>query len=218
MKKMLIVFGVAATLAAAAPLSAQRALGFRAGASLANLSLDVSGEEPDLSSRTGFHVGAYMDIPLSGNLFFQPGFGLTQKGAEISADEGTIGLHIDYLEIPLLFKYAFPTSGSLGVHVMGGPALAFELSCDISLEAEGFSADFACDEGDAEDVEIGTKSFDVGALLGGGVSFPMGGVRLTLEGFYNLGLANIVDDAADDETAKNRALYLTAGVAFPVGR
>lgn len=218
MKKLLIVFGVAATLAAAAPLSAQRALGFRAGASLANLSIDASGEEPDLSSRTGFLVGAYMDIPLSGNLFFQPGFGMTQKGAEISEDEGTFGLHLDYLEIPLLLKYAFPSSGSLGVHLMAGPALGFELSCNVSFEAEGISADVACDEGEEQDIEIATKSFDVGALLGGGISFPMGGVRLTIEGFYNMGLTNLLEDASDDDSAKNKAIYLTGGVAFPVGR
>lgn len=217
MKKLLMTVTVCAMFAGASPISAQRALGFRAGVSIADLSIDVGDVAPDLSTRTGFLVGAYMDIPLNSSLFFQPGFGLTQKGAEISADEGTVGLHIDYLEIPLLLKYAFPTSGAVGVHLMAGPVVAIELSCDLSIEAEGFSADVACDAGGEEDVEITTRSPDFGVLLGGGVSFPMGGVRLTAEGFYNIGMTNILEDAGVNDSAKNRALYLTAGVAFPIG-
>jgi hypothetical protein len=218
MKRFLIAVAavtVCTAFADTSPLSAQRALGFRAGASIADLSIEVNDDvAPDLSSRTGFIVGAYMDIPLNSSLFFQPGFGLTQKGAKINDDDDTFELRLDYLEIPLLLKYAFPTSGSVGFHLMAGPALAWELTCRVGIEAEGFSDDVDCGE---EDVEIETKSIDFGVLLGGGVSFPMGGVRLTAEGFYNIGMSNILDDAGVEDSAKNRALYLTVGVAFPIG-
>lgn len=221
MRKFATGLGVLLAVVAAQPASAQVALGFRAGASVSDLSLEAEGMEPDLDSSTGFLVGAFLDVPLSGNLFFQPGLQYVQKGAEMNenfeGEDFTFGIELTYVEVPLLLKYVFPTGGAVGVHLFGGPALGFETGCEIGIEGGGFDASVDCDEGAAEeDIEIDTKSFDFGALFGGGVSFQAGPGSLLVEGGYNLGLANLADDAGDDSSAKNRAFYVTAGYAFPI--
>lgn len=205
---------------AAEPAAAQTKLGIRGGATISEISVDSDGVEPEFDSRTGLTLGAYLDIPLSGGLSFQPGIGLAQKGAKLSdtvdGEEVSLGINLDYIEVPLLFRFAFPTSGSLGVHLLAGPALAFEVGCGLAFEGEGASLDIDCDQGGEEDFEVDTESFDYGAMFGAGITFPLGGMTGTLEALYNLGLANIAGGDGED-TSKNRTIYLTAGIQIPLG-
>ncbi len=222
--RIVSAFLFTAVLVAVAPTeraSAQMELGVRVGVTVSDISLDSDGIEPAFDSRSGFNLAAYLDVPLGGGLSFQPGLGFTQKGAELNDDiegeEVSLGLHLDYLEVPLLFRYAFPTTGSLGVHLLAGPALAFESGCSLVVEGEGASVEIDCDETGAEDdFEVDTESFDFGAMFGAGLAFPLGGVTGTVEALYNVGLRDVGGDGGD-ESAKNRALYLTAGIRIPIG-
>lgn len=201
--------------------AAQMTLGLRAGATVSDLSLDSEGIEPEFDSRRGFTIGAYLDMPLSGGLFFQPGIGFAQKGAklndEVDGEDVSLGINLDYIEVPLLFRYAFATTGALGVHVLAGPALAFESGCALAIEGEGASIEIDCDQtGSEDDFEVDTESFDIGAMFGGGITFPLGGVTGTVEALYNLGLRNIAGGDGGD-SSKNRAFYVTAGIQIPIG-
>lgn len=220
MSKTIVGIAVLLLFAVARPVSSQVTLGVRAGASLSDLSVDTEGVAPDLDSRTGFVFGGFADVPLTPSLSFQPGLQYAQKGAEVSGEEEgeevTVGIHLDYVEIPLLLKYTLPTTGSLGFNLYGGPALALEVGCELAFQSAGFGADVDCDQGAEADFEIETTSFDVGALFGGGIAAPLGPGSLLVEVFYNVGLANVFESAGDD-TIKNRAFYVTAGVGFPVG-
>jgi hypothetical protein len=215
MRTFAAIMAVLFTLAVAQPAEAQTRIGFRAGATISNLSIDDAEGGFDPDSRTGFMAGAFLEMPLSGNISFQPGASYVRKGAEESEAGTTVGIELSYFEIPLLLKYGFPSSGPVGVHLYGGPALAFEASCKVKVEGGSFEGSVDCDEGGDPDDEVLTKSFDMGAMLGGGLSFGMGGATALVDVFYNLGLVNISDQG--EGTAKNRAIYLTAGLSFPVG-
>ena len=206
---------------AAHPVSAQVSIGGRIGASISDLSVDTRDVPPDLDSKTGLVVEAFADIPLSPGLSFQPGIQYAQKGASATdtseGQEFTLELSFDYVEVPLLLRYAFPTTGALGVSLYGGPSLAFEASCEVTLQGTSVTLTIGCDEGGQQGVEVNTKSFDLGVLFGGGISVPAGPGRLTVDVSYDMGLTNISSDAQDDESVKNRAFYITAGMALPVG-
>lgn len=208
-------------VAAAESTAAQMQFGVRAGATISDISLDSDGIEPAFDSRTGFNLAAYLDIPLSGGLFFQPGLGFTQKGAkltgEFEGEEISVGINLDYVEVPLLFRYAFPTTGSLGVHLLAGPAFSFESGCTLEIESEGVRIEADCDQSSGEDeFEADTESFDYGAMFGGGLTFPIAGATGTFEALYNAGLRNIAGGGGED-SSKNRALYITAGIRIPIG-
>ena len=70
---------------------------------------------------------------------------------------------------------------------------------------------------DDSEFEIEVKDVDFGAMAGAGLHIGVtGNLSLVVEGFYNLGLTNI-DDSGDEDTVKNRAIYVLAGLSFSVG-
>lgn len=222
MRTLFAVLAVALVFFGATPATAQVEFGFRPGLTIADVSLDTDGVEPDFDTRTGFVAGIFLEVPLSANLSFQPGLSYAQKGAGVSesfeGEDFNFGVELDYIEAPLLLKYAFPTTGSVGVHLYGGPALAFESSCKLAFEGEGVEASVDCDA-EGSDIQFDTKSFDVGAMLGAGVSFPVGArATFLVDAFYNFGLTSILDDPEnEDNSLKNRTFYGTVGVSFPMG-
>jgi hypothetical protein len=196
------------TLALAVPASSQTTLGVRGGVNFASLSGDVG----DVDGRTALNVGATAHFPLSDS-----GLGLliggfyTQKGASESAQGLTATVELDYVEIPVLLRYDFPSQGSASFHAAAGPAVGFEVGCSVSADDGGTSASVDCDE-----AGLSTTSVDFGLVGGLGVDFRVSeGLIVTVDGMYNLGLTNIAD--SDEDDVKNRVFMLQAGVAFPVG-
>ena len=196
------------------PLAAQEnRVGLVAGVSIASLGGDDSGD-PD--SSLGLDVGAYLSWEVAESWAIRPGIYYVQKGAEATDAGGTLELNLDYVELPVLLEYRIPTEGALGVHLFGGPAVAFEVSCELELSGSGVSATVDCTDPNL-DGGFQTSSVDFGIMLGGGLRFSAGGsVDLVVEGSYNLGLTSI-DDSPEDNDIKNRAFQINAGLSIPVG-
>ncbi|MGH8016092.1 MAG: porin family protein, partial [Candidatus Zixiibacteriota bacterium] len=91
--------------------------------------------ETDTDGRSGFHGGAFLTINLNGPVSIQPEIIYSVKGVkEIfeytynSQDYKTsLSLVLTYVEIPVLIKYNFPTSGKIKPRLYAGPALAFNV-------------------------------------------------------------------------------------------
>jgi Outer membrane protein beta-barrel domain len=195
--------GLVALFFLPAGLAAQMTVGIGGGIVSATLTGD---DTEELSSKIGISLNGWLAIPINEKLSFVPGAAFIQKGFDASDDDASLTL--SYIEFPLLVSAALAgEEGSTGFHVFGGPTIAFEASC--SFESDGNSED--CGEDDNR------RKVDVGALVGAGASIPAG-ERLTV--FINagveFGLLNLLTED-DADTARNRALFLSAGVAFPVG-
>lgn len=205
MKKFIVItatmfaFGFAGAPQAAAQ---QNMVGVKGGFIAAEVTGDFA---DDFSSRTGFGFGGFLQVMVGPNFSIQPEALYLAKGA--SEDDAEVRLN--YLQIPVLVQYHLPTPG-VSPRVFAGPSLAFEVSCDI--EDGSFSA--SC-----EDEGVDTKSADFGLVFGAGVDIPAGGVVVTLDGRYDMGVTNIGEDADElgDVEIKNRAWELFAGVGFPFG-
>lgn len=195
----------------AAPLEAQEnRVGLVGGLTMATWGGDDV-DDPDGS--LGYDVGAYLSWQVGDTWAFRPGVYYVQKGIEDSDASGEAELNLDYIEFPLLLEYRIPTEGALGVSLMGGPAAAFNLGCDLEGTSGGVSVTADCD-----DLGIDVKSIDLGAMIGMGLRFAAGeSVGIVVEANYNYGLLSI-DDSGGDADIKNRAFQVNAGVSFPVGR
>jgi len=205
-KSPLILAGI--LLAFSAPLHAQTVLGFHAGANIANLGGDVE----DLDARTGLNLGASVLFPLGESLGLYIGPSYSQKGASESVDGVELTIKLDYLEVPVLLRYAFPTTGRVGVHFYGGAAVGIEAKCE--LEGSDGSATATVDCGDAD---FETKTFDLGLVGGVGLGFGLTErVDLVVDLLYNLGLTSL-DDSVDPSSVKHRVVTLRAGAAIPLG-
>lgn len=205
------LFLLGALCALAFPLQAQTVLGIHLGVNVAELGGDdVGGGD----ARTGLNIAGSVTFPLGESLALHTGAGYSQKGLTESDQGIDVTLKLDYIEIPVLIRYAFPTEGSLGIHVMGGPAIGIEASCKLEASFESSSASVDCDDPDAE---LETKTFDFGLMGGFGASLGLTDrVDLVVDLIYNLGLTSIEDSGAGADV-KNRAFTIRAGAAISVG-
>ncbi len=198
----------------AAPLQAQEnRLGLVGGVSIANFGGDDSG---DSDSSLGLSGGAFLSVGVNESWAIRPGVYYVQKGAEGSEGTSEFEFNLDYIEVPVLLEFRVPTTGAMGVHLFGGPAVALEVNCDIEASDGSVSGSVECDAPELGGF-IDTKTVDFGLMLGGGIDFAASeSVDIVIEGSYNLGLTSI-DDSGADADLKNRAFQFHAGVSFPVG-
>jgi hypothetical protein len=183
---------------AVAPLSAQVHLGIVAGGVSATLSTATADQIPNKSSRTGFAAGLSARWKLAERLSFGPEVLYVQKGAKGRDNTDVIHeeIKIDYIEVPLLFRYAL-SGGSLRPYLLGGGAVAFRLNCNLHFAGLGQDIKEDCKANNAE-----ATSTDMAAVGGAGVAFG----RVGLSVRYVLGLTNIKKASVGNDAIKNRAL------------
>lgn len=185
---------------------AQMQAGLKAGLNIANLSGDDV-ESPD--SKTGFAFGGFLMYQFSPMFAIQPEAYYTMKGATDKMDfEGTtvdLTYTLDYIEIPVLFKFLIPIQGS-GVKpaIFAGPFLGINTTAKVKAEFNGQSQ-----EEDLTD----TKSTEFGLQFGGGIGFPVGKGELGVDIRYILGLSTI-DDSAEEADVKNNVININLYYGF----
>ena len=140
------MYALALVLAlAAAPLSAQKTIGLRAGigsATLSGANLDTRGAAAFDAPRYGIAAGVDAGIPLSGALGARIGLGLAQKGGavkvppSISASRSLTEsvAQIDYVQFSALLRAGTAAEGGrLNFGFLAGPWVAFNLSCQVAV-------------------------------------------------------------------------------------
>ncbi len=180
--------------AAAQAARRHSAFGFVAGVNIASLAgTDAAGT----SSRVAFSIGGFYRMALDSTWSFQPELEYAGKGAQSKTGSATGTLDLRYLELPLLFR-ASAQSGP-GLRLIGelGPAPALKVDCTLTGASGGASLSVPCSS-----VNGNVHSFDLGAIVGGGVELPLNTHSLTLVVRYNLGLTEI----ASGSDSKNRNL------------
>ncbi len=164
----------------------------------------------DSKIRTGYHFGAFVSLPITDGLAFQPELLYSTKGSTASYNEdlgpfvnanGDITLNLDYIDLPLL---AVLKIGDVA-EIQFGPYFGFLANSSVTAtgDLEG-SHNFDNDN---------FKNLDYG--LAGGVAINLS--LLQLGARYNLGLQKIQDSDTADlffGDAKNSYLQLFAALRF----
>lgn len=164
---------------------AQVDFGLRGGVNFANFS-DVDG---DLDSRTGFLIGAYLDIGIPMAPFsIQPEVTYNQKGAAL----GGSAVDVDYLEVPILAKFSF-VPGPASPHIYAGPYAGFV----INSESNG------------TDISDNTET-DFGGIIGAGLDINAAVAKFNIGARYGFGLV----DAFSTGQGKNSVFSVVAGISF----
>lgn len=205
------VLAGAAALAFSASEGGAQTIGFKLGASFANLSVDEPGTT-NVSGITGFAGGGFVRFG-AGPIGIQAELLSVTKGAEFSDVDGTDDgdLRLEYIEVPVLLHLPLNLGVGLSPYVFGGPAFSFEVGCEFSDAAGSFD----CDNQEAD--VFTRKTTDIGITAGGGLAFAMGPGALLVEGRYTWGTTNI-NETPNGPEVKNRAALVTAGYAIPLNR
>ena len=175
--------------------------GLRLGAGFST----VNSDDPQLdggSAKTGLNVGvaAGFQIVPSSPLYFETGLYYTEKGGKGKYEGKKFTYNLNYLEVPLLLKYAAPFADRGTVQ----PFVGGYLACGVGGKVKDYGNRQAFSSFD----DNYFKRFDGGLRIGCGIQYDI----VYAEAAYEFGLANICNDAFD--TSHNRTFYLNCGVNF----
>jgi Outer membrane protein beta-barrel domain len=142
---------------------------------------------------------------------------------------GSNRLTLQYLEIPVLAVFSFPTGVHRGFDLFAGPALAFRAKAQLYkmvtlgnfngtelsvTRAEQIPIGPGNSGSETEDVTDRIAKTDVSAVLGAGYSRRKGDVILSVDARWTQGFRS-VDTAGSG--AKNQSFSLSLGLGFPLG-
>ena len=199
MKRLTILFVTLTLTLLAGTATAQDAVktGAKGGLNFATIS---SG---DFDTRTGFVIGGFAkfgipDSPLS----IQPEALYSQQGGEQDGNQ----VRVDYLQVPVLFKFAMSQAGTIEPNLFAGPYAGYRL---IAQQDGGTGGLF----GGSSNIENQTEDVDYGFAFGGGLDIEVGDSIFTMDARYNLGMA----DVFTDQSGKNRVFSITFGISLPSG-
>jgi len=167
--------------------------GVKGGVSIAQFGGDRFGFG-SFGTRTGFHIGGLVEIPLMENISLQPELLYSMKGSNwswTSASDGSSELKMDYIDIPLMGKYHLPFVSGLSAEA--GPVFGVWMSAK-SRE---------------EDVKDSFKTLGAAFAIGATYKLNMG-VFFSLR--YNKGLLDVWDD--NDVKNQNNVFQVSAGYMF----
>ncbi|MBA3985606.1 MAG: PorT family protein [Flavobacteriales bacterium] len=207
MKK--VFFSIGLGLLSFFSMQAQEArFGLKGGVNLAN----IVGDLENTDTRTSFHVGGVAEIPLAQDFFFGPEILYSSQGTKSNETEVVIGetftsditLKLDYITVPLMFKYYVADNFSLDL----GPQVGFLISAKQEFETNSAGVISS----GTLDVKDSASGFDYGLNIGLGYRLQNG---LFFQGRYNIGLANIYDSPNDDDAkAQNSVIQVSLGFMF----
>ena len=179
--------------------------GAKAGLNLSN----VSAEQLDEDNKVGFNFGAFAQIGLSEKITFQPEMLFSSQGykSEISEPDNDYffeqKLEFNYLNVPLMFRYA--VLDKLGLEF--GPQVGFLLSAsgegEETLRGETETFD--------QDVKELLKSTDFGFNFGASYDVSE---NIIIGARYNLGLSDIRDENVDTNKVSNTVFSFSLGYRF----
>ena len=215
----MLALGVAVIPSAA---TAQRAgdmtVGILAGVNYATVDQDPEFGDVEFDHKLGLLAGVFLDVALNDVFSIEPEVLFSQKGAEVEGTgnnselEGTFKL--DYIEVPLLLKFKVPVSSAgFRPFLFAGPAVGFEVKCELDGEILSVTGDTDCDETSL----VNTKSTDFGGTVGGGFEFLAGMQAVRVDARYTHGFTDI-NDSADAREIKNRTFAVTVGLGWPFRR
>jgi hypothetical protein len=194
-----VVIAAAAIFTAFTPAQGQMTKGIFAGVNSSTFSISDLSSDESTSSHTGFMAGGWVGLHLGNLIALQLEAFYTQKGSKFNqTGQPTATFKVDYIEIPLLLQVGLPL-GALKPHIYAGPAIAFNVSCKISVDG---SESGKCDEAPF-DTEV--KSTDFSGIIGIGINIS----RFLIALQYDIGFDNILVD--DPTEVSNQTWTLLAG-------
>jgi hypothetical protein len=209
-----LALGLAAERAAARE-SGLASVGFKAGLALHNF----GGEDDDLlfserarEARRGLAAGAWLEYAVTEKVSLQPELLYVGKGIRYEDTDYERTLAFDYLDVPLLVKYAAARGQRAKLCFFGGPVVSYLLSASNEVKSPGLA-----DDVDWADM---VADLDVGLAVGVGLDLDVGGRVLTLDLRRTLGLTSWTGADLEEALGKdglrirNQGWLLAAGFGF----
>ncbi len=198
MKRLILVLLILTCFSGSA-LAGGMTYGGKAGVNLADFTGDIEQNERKL----GIAGGLFLNFGFTEIFSVQPEILFMVRGTKHEQLENT-GYHLTYFEVPVLVKLSLPTDAAFIPHAFAGPS--FGLLLDARLKYVNVD----------NSVKDYFNSIDYGAVVGTGFDFLIGQGRLVLDARYSFSLANILEEAEneDDDELKNSGITIMVGYGY----
>jgi len=172
------------------------------GFNLSKYRVSGGNEELEWNNKPGFAAGLGFERNLNPLLLVEFNVLYFKKGSKVksAADASQWTYNLNVVSVPVLFRSKFLYDSS--PYVVAGVEFSFITSHQVK-------------SGDLEplDIKDRTQSFDFGLVFGGGFELKLQDrLFLFVEGRYQLGIRNIVNDPSDPQSRKTKALLILVGV------
>jgi hypothetical protein len=170
--KKIILLGII-TVGCLHVVSAQIQFGVKAGYSLSHLNIHINPDDDvTFSSKSAFHGGLLVKIPVMAGLCVQPELLYSGEGAKYNDDGDPGTLEMGYINVPVMVKYSY-----MGAFLETGPQVGFLVSAKDDID------------GRSEDIKADQKSVVFDWCAGLGYQSKMG---LGIDARYNFGLMGLI--------------------------
>lgn len=216
MKRFMVVLATLALALVAEAASAQDTGVVSKGIKVGLSAYSFGGEDSDAifsdwatNSRLGLAVGGFVTFALGPNFSLQPELLYVMKGVGYEREADRWKFNLNYIDLPVLLKYRFATTGSARPNLFAGPVVSAALSAKI---VSYVGPDWEPQEAD---ISYGVRDLDFGLAIGGGLDFAMSGGTLTVDVRYVLPLTRWSDYVEnEDPVLTNQGFLVMAGVGF----
>ena len=212
MKNLVKLFLIVIAIVMATDKLFSQEFGIKAGLNLSNMHIVYDRMlSNDSNMKTGFHIGATAEFPLTEIFSLETGLLLSTKGfiEEVKDFNYKVIFNPLYLDIPLTVK-ASSYIGGTKVYGMFGSYIGIGLSGTIKGEVivDGVTTSQEIDIEWGSDIDSDFKRMDFGLIIGAGVE--LNSIQIGLN--YSLGLANISPQT--NLKINNRVLGISVGYRF----
>ena len=181
-------------------------------------SKDNSGQNIDQYKKGRMGFGGGVGFEMGSTIGFEIDFLYLQKGVRYAGSlqgstfDATVKL--DEVSVPVLLKFhLFNKAGMPDVYLLGGGEIAYMISTKADYTVTGTSAQTG-----SQDIKDSINKLDYGAIFGGGVTIPLGGMKLFVEARYHLGFADLEKVVAGETPSgakpKTSLLAIVGGFKF----
>lgn len=164
----------------------QLTFGVEAGANINEITFSGSDATGlDSSVKAGLVVGGFISLPVAPMVAIQPEVVYTQKHSRLTGRQNvfTATAKIDFVEIPVLARFAFSATKTPRFYIVIGPGFSFTTKATQTNQKFGIQT-FPDEDLKAENK---VRNNDVSIIAGAGVMFG----QLGIEGRYDGGLRNL---------------------------
>ena len=175
-------------------------LGIKAGINMAN----GWGDDVENSSwKLGFFGGGYIGYGFNPMFDIQGELLFCMKGAKSEPnDSTTYTSSLNYIDIPVLLKFNFPTVG-FGTSIYGGIDMGILITAETEVDEGGNKT--------TTDIKDDLNSIDFGAVIGADLDYN----NVILDVRYTIGLTNVMKEVSGVQVdSKNQVISFGLGYRF----
>ena len=200
-----------------ASIAGELSIGAKAGLITTSVTGVPQEWEDSKSYRTSFVGGMFLNYAIDDAFSLQPELLYVPKGVTGNLYDGFISVDVtpsfEFLELPILAKYTFPTGGKWHPCVFAGPSFAYVLSSKLKISAGWLSTSI--------DISSLTNDTEFGIVAGTGFDYETGRGVLTFDVRYERGLTNIIKSGEVEFLGSTQTIsideFKNYGFAFLVG-